>query len=46
MSVIADTSDSRRDIVRYKQKQVHKVLPSLSLSQKVWLGQLTVSTWP
>ena len=27
-------SDSRRDIVRYKRKRVHKVLPSLSLLRK------------
>ena len=27
-------SDSRRDIVSYKQKRVHKVLPSLSLPRK------------
>ena len=27
-------SDSGRDIVSYKQKRVHKVLPSLSLPQK------------
>ena len=27
-------SDSRRDIVSYKRKRVHKVLPSLSLPQK------------
>ena len=26
--------DSRRDIVSYKQKRVHKVLPSLSLPGK------------
>ena len=27
-------SDSRRDIVSYKRKRVHKVLPSLSLPRK------------
>ena len=32
--LLRSSSDSRRDIVVYKRKRVHKVLPNLSLSRK------------
>ena len=41
------SADSRRVVVSYKQKYVHKVLVNslVKLAQeKVWLGELTVST--
>ena len=34
LSSSPSSSDSRRDIVSYKGKRVHKVLPSISLSRK------------
>ena len=34
LSSSPSSCDSRRDIVCYKQKRVHKVLPSLSLPRK------------
>ena len=43
------TSDSRRVAVSYERYYVHEVLVNclIKLAQeKVWLGELTVSTWP
>ena len=41
------STDSRRVVVSYKQKYVHDILvnPLVKLAQeKVWLGELTIST--
>ena len=43
------SSDSRRVVVSYNRKYVHEVLVNclVKLAQeKVWIGELTVSTWP
>ena len=40
------SADSRRVVVSYKQKYVHKVLVNRLVKlalEKVWLGELTVS---
>ena len=45
--ILLPSADSRRVVVSYKQKYVHKVLVNrlVKLAQKkVWLGELTVST--
>ena len=45
--ILLPSADSRRVVISYKQKYVHKVLVNclVKLSQeKVWLGQLTLST--
>ena len=47
LAIFFPSSDSRRAVVSYKQKYVHKVLVNhlVKLAQeKVWLGELTVST--
>ena len=49
MAILLPSADSRRVVVSYKRKYVHKVLVNrlVKLAQeKVWLGELTVSTWP
>ena len=43
------SADSRRVVGSYKRKYVHKVLVIrwVKLAQeKVWIGELTISTWP
>ena len=46
-AILLPSADSRRDVVSYKRKYVHKVLANglVKLAQeKVWLGELTVPT--
>ena len=47
--ILLPSADSRRVVVRYKRKYVHKVLVNHLFGvaqEKVWLGDLTVPTWP
>ena len=49
MAILLPSTYSRRVIVSYKRKYVHKVLvnPLVKLAQeKVWLGELTILTCP
>ena len=48
-SRLLPSTDSRRVGVSYKQKYVQEVLVNrlVKLAQeKVWLGELTIPTWP
>ena len=46
--ILLPCADSRRVVVRYKRKYVHEVLVNRLLvklaQEKVWLGELTIST--
>ena len=47
-AILLPSADSRRVVVSYKRKYVHKVLVTrlvkLAQEKKEWLGELTVST--
>ena len=48
-AILLPSSDSRRVVVSYKGKYVHEELANLLVKpaqEKVWLGELTISTWP
>ena len=48
-AILLPSSDSRRVVVSYKWKYEHKVLVNhlVKLAQeKMWLGELTIPTWP
>ena len=48
-AVVCPSADSRRVVVSYKQEYVHEVLVNSLFElaeKKVWLGELTVPTWP
>ena len=47
--ILLPSADSRRVVDSYKGKYVHKVLGNrlVKLAQQtVWLGELTILTWP
>ena len=49
MAILLPSADSRRVVVIYKRKYVHKVLVNRLVKpaqEKVWLGELTIPTWP
>ena len=51
MVILLPSTDSRRFVVSYKQllEYVHEVLVNYLVNhaqEKVWLGELTVLTWP
>ena len=51
MVILLPSTDSRRVVVSYKQllEYVHEVLVNYLVKhaqEKVWLGELTVLTWP
>ena len=49
MVILLPSTDSRRVVVSYKQKYVPEELVNCLVKfaqEKVWLGQLTVPTWP
>ena len=47
-AILLPSADSRRVVVIYLQKYVHKVVVNclVKLAEKVWLGELTVPTYP
>ena len=47
--ILLPSTYSRRVVVSYKRKYVHEVLVYRFIKfaqEKVWLGELTVPTWP
>ena len=48
-TILLPSADSRRVVVSYKQKYVQEILVNRLVKlakEKVWLGELTIPTWP